>query len=264
MRSPQPVDNERLLAVLRAAAEGARAAVADVVRAGAAAYPGRVPGQYATDAAADEAALSVLLPAGLGVLSEESGPHHPDRKLTAVLDPLDGSRNCAHGLPWYGTSVCVLDDSGIRAAVVVNIATGAVYEAVAGGGAKRDGRTIAVGNALTDPLVITTAPIPADSRFTPRTLGAAALDLCLVAEGAADGFVDSHGNELATWDYLGATLIVREAGGAVADREARPLEVLDTGARRTIVAGSNAVAVDALSNLAPDLRGSAAESARVG
>ena len=49
-------------------------------------------GQHAVDVAADRAAVAVLLDAGLGVLSEESGRHHPEREITVVLDPLDGSR----------------------------------------------------------------------------------------------------------------------------------------------------------------------------
>ena len=53
--------------------------------------PGERPGQYGLDLMADAAALEVLLAAGLGALSEESGRHHPERELYAVIDPVDGS-----------------------------------------------------------------------------------------------------------------------------------------------------------------------------
>ena len=82
------------------------------------------PSQYAIDLAADAAALPVLLDAGLGVLSEESGRHHPERPVTVVIDPVDGSTNASRRLPWYACSLCAVDDDGPRAALVVNLATG--------------------------------------------------------------------------------------------------------------------------------------------
>ena len=50
-------------------------------------------GQHNSDIVADEAALGVLLPGGVGVLSEESGLHEADRDIVVVVDPLDGSTN---------------------------------------------------------------------------------------------------------------------------------------------------------------------------
>ena len=57
--------------------------------------------QYRSDLVADEAAVRVLVDAGLGVVSEESGSHHPDRAIQVVLDPVDGSTNASRSLPWY-------------------------------------------------------------------------------------------------------------------------------------------------------------------
>ena len=62
------------------------------------------PGQYLSDLAADAAAVEVLVGRGLGVLSEETGRHHPDRDVTVVVDPLDGSTNASRGIPWFATS----------------------------------------------------------------------------------------------------------------------------------------------------------------
>ena len=104
---------------------------------------GTRPGQYRSDLAADEAAVGILSDAGLGVLSEESGLHDADRPLLAVVDPLDGSTNASHGLPWYATSICVLDAEGPLAAVVVNQASGVRYDAVRAGGATAGRRPIA-------------------------------------------------------------------------------------------------------------------------
>ena len=62
------------------------------------------PGQYQLDLVADGGAVATLTAAGLGVLSEESGRHHPERSLQVVLDPVDGSTNASRGLPWWATS----------------------------------------------------------------------------------------------------------------------------------------------------------------
>src|SRR5277367_1911095 len=85
-------------------------------------------GQYRSDLVADRAAVAVLDGAGLGVLSEESGLHHGDRALIAVLDPVDGSTNASRGLPWWATSICVVDAEGPLVAAVVNQATGTRWE----------------------------------------------------------------------------------------------------------------------------------------
>src|SRR5437899_12212845 len=60
------------------------------------------PGQYLSDVAADRVAVDVLVARGLGVLSEETGRHHPERDLTVVVDQLDVATNAAGGVRWYG------------------------------------------------------------------------------------------------------------------------------------------------------------------
>src|SRR5690606_9939743 len=103
---------------------------------------GERPGQYRLDLVADDAAVPVLRKAGVGILSEESGLHDPGCGITVVIDPVDGSTNASRGIPWYATSLCAVDDSGPLAALVVNLATGARYQAVRGGGATLDGRPV--------------------------------------------------------------------------------------------------------------------------
>lgn len=232
------VTDDELLAVLAAAADAAATALVGTADWG---LVGTRPGQHHSDLAADRAAVAVLVGAGVGVLSEESGRHHADRAVTVVIDPLDGSTNAARGLPWYATSLCAVDDDGPRVGLVVDLVHGTRYEATRGGGARRDGRTlVAVGpEALTD-AIIGINGLPAShlgwDQF--RALGAAALDLCAVAEGRLHGFVDCTDDGLAPWDYLGALLVCREAGAAVVDLHDRPLVDLDHHARRTVVAGA--------------------------
>jgi len=202
---------------------------------------GGLAGQHHSDLAADAAALTVLKRAGVGVLSEESGAHHIDRDVVVVLDPLDGSTNAAHGIPWYATSLCAVDRDGPRAALVVNLPSRDRFEAVRGQGARRDGQTISGSacRAMSDALLGLSGHPPTHFGWRQyRALGAIALDLCAVASGMLDGFVDCGVDAHGAWDYLGATLICREAGALVQDAGGRDLVVIDHSAGRTPVAAA--------------------------
>jgi fructose-1,6-bisphosphatase/inositol monophosphatase family enzyme len=202
---------------------------------------GTRPGQHLSDLAADAAALAVLERAGVGVLSEESGAHRPDRDLVVVVDPLDGSTNAAHGIPWYAASLCAVDRDGPRAAVVVNLASGDRFEAIRGAGARRNGSTIrpSACNGLGEALIGLAGHAPTHAGWDQyRTLGAAALDLCAVAGGVLDGYLDCGSDAHAPWDYLGGLLVCREAGAPVVDADDRDLVVVDFAARRTPVAAA--------------------------
>jgi myo-inositol-1(or 4)-monophosphatase len=198
-------------------------------------------GQYRSDLAADAAALAVLEPAGVGVLSEESGAHHADRDLVVVVDPLDGSTNAARSLPWYATSLCAVDGDGARAAVVVDLPRGRSYSAVRGAGATVDGRPLRPSGAvdLSQALVGISGfpPRPLGWRQF-RTLGAAALDLCAVAEGTLDAYVDCSPSAHGPWDYLGGALVCTEAGAPVGDALGRDLVSAEHRTRRTPVAAA--------------------------
>jgi myo-inositol-1(or 4)-monophosphatase len=104
-------------------------------------YSGLRSTQYHLDIAADEVALRVLHGAGFRVVSEESGVTG-DGEYTVVLDPVDGSTNCDHGIPFYATSLAVLRNDELVASLVVNHATRVTYEAEKGAGAYRNGEKI--------------------------------------------------------------------------------------------------------------------------
>ena len=72
-----------------------------------------------------------------------------------------------------------------------------------------------------------------------RALGSTALDICLVAEGALDAYLDCAPSAHGVWDYLGAMCVLSEAGGVISDAFDRPLTVLDHAARRAPVAASS-------------------------
>lgn len=246
LRYRRAVDDDSLLEVLHAVATGIAGVLGDLDDWGLA---GTREGQYRSDLAADAVALELLDGAGLGVLSEESGPSRLDRPVIVVVDPVDGSTNAARGIPWYATSLCALDADGPRAALVVNQASGVRFEAVRQGGARRDGRPITPsGCEVLGEAIIGFSGYPPRylgwSQY--RGLGAAALDLCAVAEGVLDGYAVVGGSQLGSWDYLGGMLICTEAGAVVAETEGRALVTLEHGDRRTPVAASTPALLDAL------------------
>jgi myo-inositol-1(or 4)-monophosphatase len=199
-------------------------------------------GQYALDVTADDAALAVLRRAGVGVLSEESGFDPGTTGEIVVIDPIDGSTNASRGIPWFATSLCLVDDDGPAAAVVVNQSNGLRYAAIRGGGAWCGERPLKPSGCkdLAEAIVVISAVPPPDIGWAQfRALGACALDLCAVADGVVDAYVDFGDEQHGVWDYLGGWLICREAGIEVVDAFDRPMQHLDHAARRTPIAASS-------------------------
>ena len=237
------MDDVRLLQVLDDAATAVCAALDALEEWG---PTGGKPGQYHLDLAADEAALGVLHGAGLAVLSEETGMTGDGPSgLLAVLDPVDGSTNAHRRVPFYSTSICVLDDEGPRVGLVRNHANGDRFAAVRGDGADKNAEAISPSGCqeLRNAIVgISGFPstYPGWAQF--RALGAASLEVCAVAEGVLDAYTVAGRSTLYGWDYLAGLLVCREAGAAEAEREGRDLVVRDASSRRPIVAATSALA----------------------
>jgi len=233
-----------------------------VLRAG-----GERRGQYHLDLVADRVVLDHLAGTGARILSEEAGLVGPEvghssgpegeGLLTVVADPVDGSTNLSRGVPHAACSLCVVDDAGPWVAVVADISTGECFDAVRGAGARVDGRPLAGPTDCTDLSAALVGLAGWPGRDLPwaqfRVLGAAALDLCYVADGRLDAYADSardHG----VWDYLAALVVLREAGAAVGERAGEELVVLDHAARRGPVAAATpgllAELLDALPGIA--------------
>ena len=203
--------------------------------------------QYKSDVVADAAALACLDRAGVGVLSEESGLRRAGSPLLVVVDPLDGSTNAERGLPWFATSLCAADADGPLAALVVNLASGERFSAIRGEGALRNGSAISSSScsSLGDAFVGISGLPPANLGWRQfRCYGAAALDLCAVACGVLDAFIDCSPSAHGVWDYLGGLLICQEAGAVLADAHGRELTVRDPTLRRTPVAASTPALLD--------------------
>jgi fructose-1,6-bisphosphatase/inositol monophosphatase family enzyme len=209
---------------------------------------GQKDGQFGFDMAADAAATAVLRQAGLRVLSEESGLGSGDG-LVAVLDPVDGSTNASRGIRYFATSVCVVDTEGPLAAVVHDHGSSERFEAMRGGGARCDGSTLQppATTALPECVVGINGWPPGRGGWAQyRTLGAAALELCAVAAGRLDGYLDFSISGLGSWDYLGGLLVCAETGVQVHDALGRDLVVLDHQSRRAPVAAPPPLAEELL------------------
>ena len=168
------------------------------------------------------------------ILAEESAdkgqpaddPHHSP--YTWIIDPIDGTVNFSHGLPWWCCSVAVNFQGQTVAAAVYAPATSELFTAARGGVACCNGTPITVSGvkSLRESMVLTgldqkfTSQDQRLSRFLAisdavqkaRVIGAAALDLCRVAAGQADGYFEAG---IYTWDVAAAGLIVELAGGCV-------------------------------------------------
>ncbi|HUX05249.1 MAG TPA: inositol monophosphatase family protein [Acidimicrobiales bacterium] len=215
-------------------------------------FSGRRLTQYHLDLVADEIAVRVLGGAGYRVVSEESGVSG-DGDFTVVVDPIDGSTNCDHGIPFFATSLAVMRDERLVAGLVMNHATGSLYEAERGAGAYRDGEVIHTGSQRDfSQAIVSFSGLPdrclgwAQS----RALGAASLEICLVADGSLDAYTVAQHSTLSPWDYLAGLIISREAGAVSSDLLGEQLETSALVARRPLFAATDEL-LNALLDIGP-------------
>ena len=213
------------------------------------------------DLAAEKAIVEVMLQQGLSftLVSEEAGIKEFGAKpkdFYVTIDPIDGTTNLVRGLPFYCSSIAVSlqpTTSRVFAASVTDLFHGTSYTSFKGKGAYRDGEKImpstqvsldeaVIGLDLNTYKVAEVAPrLTALIRATKhiRHFGANALELCYVADGLTDAFIDIRGKLRAT-DVAAAFLILKEAGGTVTTPEGEPIEVkLDPKQTVKFVASGN-------------------------
>ncbi|MEJ2890677.1 inositol monophosphatase family protein [Actinomycetospora aeridis] len=164
------------------------------------------------------------------VLGEEGGGSGTPAQgqVRWVVDPIDGTVNYTHGLPWFSVSIGAERDGRMVAGAVVEPVSGRVWRAARGHGATCDGEPLRV--STLDDLAL--AVIGTGMGYDParrarqaallariagrigdvRRTGCASLDLCAVAAGWLDGFYE-HG--LHPWDHAAGGLIAEEAGAVV-------------------------------------------------
>lgn len=173
-------------------------------------------------------------------LGEESGL---DQKPTPsdlfwIVDPLDGTTNYIHELPFFCISIGLMIGSELEVGVVDVPLLNTRYHAVKGKGAFCNGKQIHTADrtSLQDSLLATgfnvhlsediQKQIEIFANFIMKTrgirrAGAAAYDLCLVAQGSFDAFWEKN---LSAWDTAAGTLLVREAGGIVTNYAGKPYD----------------------------------------
>jgi myo-inositol-1(or 4)-monophosphatase len=194
------------------------------------------PGQLVTEAdlAVDRFLKETLLRPGEGWLSEET---EDDRarlgcRRVWVVDPIDGTRSFAEGVPEFTICVALLVEDRAQLGFVYNPATEEMFEAVSGQGATRNGEPIRVSAVaeLDDAHIVA-------SRFESRrrnfaaliptaalsSLGSLAYKLALVAAGRYDGYLSWRRTH--DWDIAAALLLLEEAGGVIADAGGRPIQL---------------------------------------
>ena len=186
------------------------------------------------DRAAEEHLARLILAErpGDGILGEEGGERPGTTGVRWVVDPLDGTTNYLYGLPLWSVSVGVEVSGVVVAGAVCAPEFGLTYSARQGGGAWEDSRhgsrrlqtsdVTDLGQALLSTgfgydsdqrrrqaqALVSVAPRVRDV----RRLGSAAIDLCWVAAGFTDAYVESRLNP---WDVAAGALIAREAGARV-------------------------------------------------
>jgi myo-inositol-1(or 4)-monophosphatase len=171
-----------------------------------------------------------------GILAEESGLQPGEgagKDYLWIIDPLDGTTNFIHGLPYYAVSIACQVRGRIQHAVVLDPMAHDEFTASRGKGAQLNGKRIRVSGCrhMESALLATGFPFRpgqyaqmdhymkmftalARSSAGIRRAGASALDLAYVAAGRYDAFWEFG---LKPWDIAAGSLLVQEAGGLVSD-----------------------------------------------
>ncbi|MEM3443036.1 MAG: inositol monophosphatase family protein [Candidatus Bathyarchaeia archaeon] len=213
------------------------------------------------DLAAENAIVDTLKRHKLSftLVSEESGIREYGEKPSkcyVTADPIDGTTNLLRGIPFYATSIAISSESTINtvnAALVADLYHDVTYKAQKGKGAFRNNKRITPSkcDSLEEAVIgidLNTYKVkeiaPKLNRLIQKTkhirhLGANALEICYVADGTTDAFLDIRG-KLRTTDMAAAWLILKEAGGTITTPEGKQLNVkLDPKQNVAFIASAN-------------------------
>jgi fructose-1,6-bisphosphatase/inositol monophosphatase family enzyme len=195
----------------------------------------------------------------VNVLSEEAGFIDFGGKYTFVLDPIDGTRNAYRGIPFFGVCLGVgkkhLKD--VEYGIVRNIPTGDLFIAEKNNGAFLNNQRFAIPEMPSNDI-LTSITLGSNSdnlaielakKGTVRSLGAASLEMCMVAAGALDYYIVSR-EYLRITDIAASTLVIREAGGVVTNILGENLNMeLSLDQRTSVIACCNKELVKRLISL---------------
>ena len=166
-----------------------------------------------------------------GILSEESAPVAGAAPYTWVVDPIDGTRNFAEGIPHFCVVVAIADGAQVVAGVTYDPVRDELFAAQQGRGAYLNGERIAVSDrtAIGDAILGFDLGYDFDQAgrllemvagIWPqvsgcRLMGSSALSIAYAASGRIDLYCH---HSLSAWDIASGILLAREAGGQVLDR----------------------------------------------
>ncbi len=173
-----------------------------------------------------------------GILAEEGFSKKGSSAFTWVIDPIDGTNNFVHRIPFFCVAIAVLKNGEPFLGVCRNPESGETFWAQTGRGAFKNGAPIRVSRTrrMIDSLIATGFPYDRDdltslmARFERvlrkargiRRMGSAELDLCMVASGSLDGFWEQG---LKPWDMAAGVVILTEAGGEVTSIDGGPFDL---------------------------------------
>jgi myo-inositol-1(or 4)-monophosphatase len=184
---------------------------------------------------------------------DQGADANDDERPIWYVDPLDGTVNFTHHIPWYAVSIGLEQGGQGQAALVLAVEQGWELTAIRGQGTRKDGKLARVSAAprLVSSLLATGFPYRREiddnvvrlSRALHRAqgirrMGTASLDLAGVACGWLDGYWEPG---LAPWDMSAGALLVQEAGGRVTAIDGGPFR-----AERASVLASNSLIHDDL------------------
>jgi len=118
--------------------------------------------------------------------------------------------NYAHGIPFCSVSIGLVVDGRPAVGVVLDPIAGELFSAVADGPAELNGRPIQASTQVRPADLL----VSSDAAPRGRLLGSAALELCYVASGRLDAFIQA--GRLSNWDVAAAGLIAERAGASLA------------------------------------------------
>jgi len=154
-----------------------------------------------------------------------------------LIDPLDGTVNFIHRVPWVSISIALMDEKSPVLGAVYNPLSKECFYAVKNKGAYLNGLPIKVSEKEKIEKALLCTSFPGDCKKKGfekcfllfkefnlisqgvRRFGSAALDLAYVACGRYDGFWEPY---LKPWDTAAGMLLVKEAGGLVTDYFGNP------------------------------------------
>jgi myo-inositol-1(or 4)-monophosphatase len=176
------------------------------------------------------------------IIAEESGSKQSGKsKVCWIIDPMDGTVNFAHNIPFFAVSIAISVEDTVQAGIIYQPITDELFIAEKGKGTYFNKSKAAVSRVpkLEDAIVAGGFPYQFDNKEAKyikniekiamlgspfRYLGSAVLNLAYLAAGRFDAY---WGISLEPWDIAAGKLIVEEAGGKVTNYKGGPIGPFD-------------------------------------